>query len=46
MKERDRIVATGLVVLMLLLWLGFLLHRSPRFPGSLWGGVLGVSGAC
>lgn len=45
MKERDRIVATGLVVLMLVLWLGFLVHRSPRFPGSLAGGILGVSGA-
>jgi hypothetical protein len=45
MKERDRIVVSGLVALMLLLWLGFLVHRSPRFPGSLWGGVLGVSSA-
>lgn len=45
MKERDRIVISGLVALMLLLWLGFLIHRSPRFPGSLWGGILGVSGA-
>ena len=45
MKERERIVVIGLFVLMLLLWLGFAVHRSPRFPGSLWGGVLGVSGA-
>lgn len=45
MKERDRIVVSGLVALMLLLWLGFLAHRSPRFPGSFWGGMLGVSGA-
>ncbi len=45
MKERDRIAATGLVVLTLILWLGFLVHRSPRFAGSAWGGVLGVSGA-
>jgi hypothetical protein len=45
MQERERTVVTGLVVLMLLLWLGFLVHRSPRFPGSLWGGVLGVTGA-
>jgi hypothetical protein len=29
---------------MLTVWLGFLLHRSPRFAGSLSGGVLGVSG--
>ncbi len=45
MKERERIIITGLVVLMLILWLGFLFHRSPRFAGSLTGGVLGVSGA-
>lgn len=45
MKEHDRLVATGLVVLMLVLGLGFLVHRSPRFAGSAWGGVLGVSGA-
>jgi hypothetical protein len=44
-KERDRIVVTGLVVLMLVLWLGFLVRSSPRFPGSLAGGVLGISGA-
>ena len=45
MKERERIVAAGLVSLLLLLWLGFLVHRSPRFAGSAWGGLLGVSGA-
>ena len=45
MKERDRLVVSGLVVLLLLLWLGFLVHRDPRFAGSFWGGVLGVSGA-
>jgi len=45
MKERQRIVVSGLVVLFLILWLGFLVHRSPRFAGSLWGGVLGVCGA-
>jgi hypothetical protein len=45
MKERERLVVSGLVVLLLFFWLGFLVHRSPRFAGSLWGGVLGVSGA-
>jgi hypothetical protein len=45
MKEHDRLVATGLVVLMLVLGLGFLVHRSSRFAGSAWGGALGVSGA-
>jgi hypothetical protein len=45
MKERERLVVSGLVVLLLLLWLGFLVHRDTRFAGSFWGGVLGVSGA-
>lgn len=45
MKERERPVVSGLVVLLLLFWMGFLVHRSSRFAGSLWGGVLGVSGA-
>jgi hypothetical protein len=45
MKERERLVVAGLVALMLLLWLGFLVHRSPRFAGSAWGGLLGVAGA-
>lgn len=45
MKERERVIVSGLVVLMLWLWLGFLVHQSPRFPGSFWGGVLGVAGA-
>jgi hypothetical protein len=45
MEERERFVVSGLVVLMLVLWLGFLAHRSPRFAGSLAGGMLGISGA-
>ncbi len=45
MKERERIVVTEITLLMLVVWLGFLVHRSPRFPGSYWGTALGVSGA-
>jgi hypothetical protein len=45
MQERERVIITGLIVLMLVLWLGFAVHRSPRFAGSLAGGILGVSGA-
>ena len=43
--ERERAVITGLVVLVLVLWLGFAVHRSPRFPGSLPGTLLGIAGA-
>lgn len=45
MKEREKIVVTGLVMLMLLAWLGFPLHHAHRFAGSFWGGVLGIAGA-
>lgn len=45
MQERERLVISGMVLLLLALWLGFAVHRSPRFAGSLTGGVLGVSGA-
>ncbi len=44
MRDRDFNVVSLLVILMLIVWLGFLLHRSTRFAGSLSGGVLGVSG--
>lgn len=45
MRERERVVIIGLVALMLLLWLGFTVHRSPRFAGGPWGGAFGVMGA-
>jgi hypothetical protein len=45
MRDREPLLATGLVALVLVLWLGFLVHRDPRFAGSGWGGVLGTSGA-
>ena len=45
MKQSERPIVTSLFALLLLLWLGFLFHRDPRFAGSLWGGILGVSGA-
>src|SRR5262245_45868878 len=45
MKERERLVVTGLVLLLLVLWLGFLVHRDPRFAGSAWGGALAVTGS-
>ena len=45
MREREPLVAGGLVALLVVLWLGFLAHRDPRFAGSGWGGALGVAGA-
>ena len=45
MKERERIVFTGLLSVLLLGWLGFLVHRSPSFAGSRVGLVFGIAGA-
>ena len=44
MKEREGIIVSGTVCVLLLAWLGFLLHRSPRFPGSGVGAVFGIAG--
>jgi hypothetical protein len=44
-KERDSAIMGGLTLLMLLLWLGFFVHRSPRFAGSLLGHSIGILGA-
>ncbi len=44
MRDRESTIVGLLVLLMVTVWLGFLLHSSPRFAGSLSGGALGVSG--
>ena len=45
MKERERIVFTGVLSVLLLGWLGFLVHRSPSFAGSGVGMTFGIAGA-
>jgi hypothetical protein len=45
MQRSDRAIASSIFLLLLAFWLGFLVHRSPRFAGSAWGGFFGVSGA-
>mgnify|MGYP000875004241 CR=1 FL=1 len=45
MKEGKHLIVSGLVALLLILWLGFLVHRSPRFAGSEGGHLLGIAGA-
>lgn len=45
MLERERTIVGGLLLLAALVILGFFIHRDPLFPGSLAGGVLGVSAA-
>lgn len=44
MKERERVVVIGVFALLVVTWLGFLVHRSPRFPGSGIGAVFGITG--
>jgi len=43
--KKERTIIGALFILQLILWLGFLVHRAPGFPGSLTGGLLGVAGA-
>ena len=45
MKEREGIIVSGTVSVLLLAWLGFLLHSSPRFPGSGAGALFGIAAA-
>lgn len=42
---RERAAMGSLIAVLLVLWAGFLVHRAPRFPGSLAGGALAVTGA-
>jgi hypothetical protein len=44
MQERSGTVIGALVLMLLILPLGFLVHVSPRFPGSLAGGLVGIAG--
>ena len=43
--ERESLVVGGLVLLLVGFPLGFLVHVSARFPGSLAGGLIGILGA-
>lgn len=43
--KQERTIIGSMLILQLILWLGFLVHRSPRFPGSLAGGILAIAAA-
>lgn len=45
MRESERAVVSAIVGLLIVLWLGFVFHRSPDFAGSALGGAFGVGGA-
>ena len=45
MSEKEKLAVGSLVTLLLFLAPGYLLHVSPRFAGSLAGGIIGIVGA-
>lgn len=45
MKEQEKIVGISLLLLILMSWLSFAFHMDPRFAGSFYGGMLGISAA-
>ncbi|TAJ30030.1 MAG: iron reductase [Nitrospirae bacterium] len=45
MSDKERLTVGALVTLLLFLAPGYLLHVSPRFAGSIGGGMLGIAGA-
>jgi len=45
MKNHEGAIVTSIFAVLVVGWLGFLLHVSPRFAGSSAGAVFGISGA-
>ncbi len=45
MGARERLITFGLILLMLITWLGFTIHESNDFAGSLFGSIIGIIGA-
>jgi hypothetical protein len=45
MKNRERLIVSSILAVLVFGWLGFLLHVSPDFAGSGLGAVFGISGA-
>jgi hypothetical protein len=44
-NQHERIIVTGVMSVLLFAWLGFLVHRAPRFAGSGIGSAIGIAGA-
>lgn len=45
MKQKETWIVSGLMIFLLVLWLGFFVHRDTRFAGSLVGGIFAVIGS-
>jgi len=44
-SKREGLIVGGVFSVLMFAWLGFLVHRSPRFAGSGMGAVFGIVGA-
>ena len=44
MQDQQKLLVGGLVALLVLVWLGFTVYVSPRFAGSLVGGIFAIIG--
>lgn len=44
-RYREHLLVGAAVSLVFLLWIGYGVHRSPRFPGSVEGAILGILAA-
>lgn len=44
-SQREGLIVGGVFSVLMFAWLGFLIHRSPRFAGSGMGAVFGIAGA-
>jgi uncharacterized membrane protein YsdA (DUF1294 family) len=44
-RQREVTIATSVLGILLLAWLGFFVHRSPRFAGSGVGAIFGIGAA-
>jgi hypothetical protein len=45
MSDREEIIGTIFVVLLLIIWADFVFYDSPDFAGSLTGGIFGITGS-
>lgn len=45
LRDRESVVVTGILTVLMVAWLGFFLHRSPRFAGSGLGAAFGIAAA-
>ena len=45
MNTREKMITFGLTLLLIVVWLGFTVHSSNEFAGSLLGSMFGIVGS-